>query len=121
MFGKTQVKRLIKKYGRTAEIIDGGGNVISEEKACIQPLRYKNKMYLEGTPTEIGISESGYYMYIGPWNSDMSSYKFDGFLYDGSRYYTVDRAEPVYFKEDIIYMWAVLRETQGAALKTLEQ
>ena len=57
---------LFKKFGR--EILlkkdDGWSSPIFH--GFIQPLRYKNKIYLDGVYTVIGFDNQGKYLYIGP-------------------------------------------------------
>ncbi|MDR1464916.1 MAG: hypothetical protein LBJ11_06425, partial [Oscillospiraceae bacterium] len=40
--------------------------------AFLQPLRYKNKMYLGGVNTRIGFNREGYYLYLGPAGHDLT-------------------------------------------------
>ena len=61
-----KIKRLLARYGRPASLFDGNGNLLCESKCLIQPLRYKNKLYLEGIPTDIGINEAGCYLFLAP-------------------------------------------------------
>ena len=65
------LESLFKRYGRSVYITSEKLN--SEIfNALVQPLRYKNKMYVAGTNTEIGLAEENYYLYIGPGNKDFS-------------------------------------------------
>ena len=84
-------------------------------RALIQPLRYKNKMYLEGTHTPIGLNERGYYMYIGPAEQEIRA-ENGTFLLCGGIRYEVDRAERVDYAGEAVYYWAILRnETEGSS------
>ena len=102
--------RCIEKWGKKASLADCRGGIIQNEKCFIQPLRYKNKMYIEGTPTEIGINDSGYYLLIGPPNLKMDRIGKKGCIRDGEKKYHVDRWEKIYAGEDVFYIWAVLKE-----------
>ena len=63
------LESLLKRYGRSVYITSEKLN--SEIfNALVQPLRYKNKMYVAGTNTEIGLAEENYYLYIGPAGKD---------------------------------------------------
>ena len=55
----------------------------------IQPLRYKNKMYLYGVNTEIGYNSQGYYLYIGPPEHDLTVNE-DALIIDGDIKYQID-------------------------------
>lgn len=100
--------KLIKKYGRLVSVCDSEGNVIQSDKCIIQPLRYKNKMYTQGTPTEIGVAQSGYYLMLAP--ADFSMPEGYGYIADNDMQYHLDRKEKVYFGDSVVYIWAVLRE-----------
>ena len=60
-----KLQALIERYGRSVSLSMEDGWHSPQFRALIQPLRYKNKMYLEGVHTPIGIHDPGYYLYIG--------------------------------------------------------
>lgn len=103
-------KKIIKKYGQSVELYDEDDTLIDNTKCFIQPLRYKNKMYTQGTPTDIGYNYSGYYLLIAPPSFDADALGESGYIYDGSKKYHIDRSEKIYFGSDVFYVWAVLRE-----------
>ncbi len=78
-------------------------------KALIQPLRYKNKMYLDGIYTEIGFNSQGHYLYIGPPDPDLTQASENGYLVADGTSYQIDRAERVYNGDNIFYIWAIIR------------
>lgn len=83
-------------------------------RAAIQPLRYKNKMYLGGVYTEIGKAKYDYFLYIGPPDHDISRLSADSRIIDSSgRGFTVDHCETVHYKNMPFYIWAIVRETNG--------
>ena len=51
-----------EKWGRTLVIENTDSTQTAPFKGFIQPLRYKNKMYLYGVNTEIGDKSQGYYL-----------------------------------------------------------
>lgn len=77
--------------------------------AFLQPLRYKNKMYLYGVNTEIGYNSHGHYLYIGPPEPDLTLAEEGSFLMCGSEKYKVDRSEKVWLEGKPLYIWAVVR------------
>ena len=77
----------------------------------IQPLRYKNKMYLNGVNTVIGFNSQGHYLYIGPPEHDITKFTAENYIQANGKKYTVDRAEKVYMKNEVVYIWAIIRET----------
>ena len=78
-------------------------------KAFVQPLRYKNKMYLDGTFTQIGYADQGYYLYIGPPGIGVTEMgPFDRLMFEGNLY-LVTRAERFFVQKEELYCWAILR------------
>ena len=110
--------RVIKKYGRRIKVCDSNGDVLEHTKCIIQPLRYKNKMYTQGTPTEIGLAQSGYYLMIAP--PSFAVYDSDNSICisDDNMTYHLDRSEKVYFGDSVMYIWAVLRERSAGVPTT---
>ena len=104
-----RTNHLFYRYGRPVSLFDGNGNFICKSKCLIQPLRYKNKMYLEGIPTDIGISEAGFYLCLAPAEFDPESAGRTGYISDGKNNYHVDRCEKIYFRNDVYFNWAIIR------------
>ena len=106
-----KTEKLFEKYGQKAKLkIIGEESTIYNFKAFIQPLRYKNKLYLRGKYTEIGKNREDYYLYIGPPDIDISG--VDGvftILYIGEESYLVYRAEKHNVGGKDIYVWAIIR------------
>ena len=104
------LEKLFKKFGRSVYITSD--NYTSEiYSALVQPLRYKNKMYVAGTNTEIGLAEENYYLYIGPAEKDLKKYGLSAMLHtaDGKSY-EVHKSEKIYNGENVWYIWAVVKE-----------
>ena len=93
--------------GRKVSFLDNGKE--QKFKALIQPLRYKNKMYLDGIYTEIGFNSQGHYLYIGPPDPDLTAASKNGYLVADGTSYRVDRAEKVYNGKNVFYIWAIIR------------
>lgn len=104
------IEKIMNRYGRTVCAVDGNGKKIAEKRCFIQPLRYKNKMYLEGTPTEIGVNEAGYFLFIAPATMDLESIGNNGYLYDDEKRYHIDRWEKIWVGDKVFYLWAILKE-----------
>lgn len=105
-------EKIFEKYGLSASLWDFGGEsfVGYEFKAFVQALRYKNKVYLRGTYTELGKNQQDYYLYIGPPDIDVSN--VDGatrVLIINDTEYLVDRTEKHYIGNRNIYTWAIIR------------
>ncbi len=104
------IERIISRYGRTVKTVDSCGKEIEEKKCFIQALRYKNKMYLEGVPTEIGINDSGYYLLLAPASMRIDLMGDKGCISDGEKKYHIDRWEKIWLGEKVFFIWAVLKE-----------
>lgn len=112
---KEELSMLMERYGRSVSLSTEDGWHSPQFTAFIQPLRYKNKMYLEGVHTAIGIHNPGYYLYIGPASHDITRLGEDARLnaFGGERY-QIDRAERVTIGEEALYIWAILRSVTEA-------
>jgi hypothetical protein len=98
---------IFAKLGRKVRLNDNGKT--ESCKALIQPLRYKNKMYLDGVYSEIGFNSQGHYLYIGPPTSDLTLAGESARIESDSVSYRIDRAERVYNGSEIFYIWAIIR------------
>jgi len=103
------LRKAFARYGREVRVREAGGSLSAPFHAFIQPLRYKNKMYLYGVNTEIGYNSQGYYLYIGPPEQDLRAFSPDARLESGGTAYQPERAETVAFGEETLYVWASLR------------
>ena len=96
-------------YGRAASFFSKSDEKITNMRAFISPLRYKNKMYLYGVNTEIGYNPQGHYLYIGPPDPDLTVAEDGAYLTCGNEKYRIDRAEKVYKGDEVFYIWAIIR------------
>ena len=107
---KLSIKKILDDFGRTAYLQDENGWSSEFFRCFIQPLRYKNKMYLDGVNTAIGFNSEGHYLYIGPPDHDLTTItSSEKWLNCGDEKYKVDRAEKVYFGSDVFYIWAIIK------------
>ncbi|MBR2315242.1 MAG: hypothetical protein IKA56_01230 [Clostridia bacterium] len=105
-------EKIFEKYGLSATLCDYTAEKVVnlEFNAFVQALRYKNKIYLRGTYTELGKNQQDYYLYIGPPDIDVSN--VDGaerVLTINGISYMVDRTEKHYIGNTNIYNWAIIR------------
>ncbi len=103
------INPIFDSYGRTASFSSRNGEKITDMKAFISPLRYKNKMYLYGVNTEIGYNSQGHYLYIGPPEPDLTAAEEGSYVTCGEEKYRIDRAEKVYKGDEVFYIWAIIR------------
>lgn len=105
------VTEVFERFGREVRLSNDEGWQSLIYKAFIQPLRYKNKMYLDGVYTVIGFDNQSKYLYIGPPDHDLTVLDpTSGYVESDGMKYTVDRAEKVYRGDSPVYIWAIIRE-----------
>ena len=104
-----QIEKFFQKYGRSARFEEPDGWQSTPFRCFLQPLRYKNKMYLYGVNTQIGFNAQGHYLYIGPPDHDPTALSSHASLRVGDQAYLIDRAEKVYCGEKLYYIWAIVR------------
>lgn len=106
-----RIDEMFTKFGREIRLGKEDGWRSSIFHGFIQPLRYKNKIYLDGVYTVIGFDNQGKYLYIGPPDYDLTNFDSStGFIISDGVKYTIDRAEKVYYGDAPVYIWAIIRE-----------
>ena len=100
--------RLFRRHGAQVALRDGDDRP-KVYWALIHPLRYKNKMYLQGAYSDIGYVDPGFYLYIGPGAYPLDTLSRNATLTMGERSFVIDRAERVLYRGKSVYCWAVLR------------
>lgn len=103
------IASILNSYGRPASFSSKDGEKLTDMRAFISPLRYKNKMYLYGVNTEIGYNPQGHYLYIGPPDPDLTAAEEGAYVTCGREKYRIDRAEKVYRGDEVFYIWAIIR------------
>ena len=104
-----QISHFLNRFGRSARLVQQDGWTSTPFRCFLQPLRYKNNMYLYGVTTQIGYTAQGYYWYIGPPEHDLTQLTDETEIVIGSERYRVDRAEKVYCGDSLYYVWAIVR------------
>lgn len=83
-------------------------------KAVIQPLRYKNKLYLSHKPTELSYDTFQKFLLIT--DPDVPLERVDNYsykLYMDETYFKVDHCERVYLGNKPYYYWAIVSKEGG--------
>lgn len=99
------ITAMLHRYGDDVTISEGGTE--RSGKAIIQPLMYKNKMYLGGSVLPGGFFDGGHYLMIAPVDSVISDYG-NTLITDCGVTYTIKRSEVVRADNRDLYIWAVL-------------
>ena len=109
------INKMLESYGNTVYISGADGWTSPLFKAFIQPLRYKNKLYQQGSFTPLGINKNNVYLYIGPDTHDLTKLDNSYRIRDNeNKKYIIDRAEKITVKNSVVYIWAVIRQTTEA-------
>lgn len=102
------ISDLIHRFGCEIKVENGQRTV--KHCAFIQPLRYKNKLYLDGLSLTQGLYDSSYCLMIAP-----PELKLDDPLEDNiieceamGRRFTVKKSDTYFFQNKPLYLWAVL-------------
>lgn len=101
----------IEKYGQTVQYSQDGETYSRTYKAFIQPLRYKNKMYLDGKHSEIGFIDTSYYLYLGPSDVNVVDYDVISRIKINNRLYDFTHAEKINLGDERLYIWAIIRRS----------
>ena len=104
-----RIKRLINRYGQTVCAETESGERSPDYKAFVQPVRYKNKMYLNAVESPIGTVSENYYLYVGPYDVQLNSVNEPVNIHTAIMTCTVERTECVFLDDEILYIWAILR------------
>ena len=103
---KMRLDRLLEKYGQKVTVCNQDGEF--DVKVIIQPLRYKNKMYLDFERSEIGIKDNTCFLYIGP--ADVSLDQDNVRILGVGAAYRVSRSDLIYLGTKPVYVWAILNK-----------
>lgn len=108
-----KVQKMFCRFGRKLTISSENGDF--DFQAFLQPLRYKNKMYLSSVHGELGFNTLTKFLLLCPGDVDLES--VDGInvrLCLGDRDFSVDHCERVCFGEQMLYFWAIIHQNEGA-------
>lgn len=93
------------RYGETITVTtEKGVRVI---KGIMEPLLYKNKLYLGGKQLPFGYFDSGNYLLICPPEANLPVLG-NAFVEAKGRKFFLKRSEAVIAKGEALYIWAVL-------------
>ncbi|MBR6693883.1 MAG: hypothetical protein IKL62_02930 [Clostridia bacterium] len=103
---KKGIDRLLERYGRDATIENLGKRY--SDKAIIQLMRYKNKIYVDLPIGPSGMRDNATYLYIGKPEHDFSTSWRNVRIFADGLHFLVKRAQMIYCGQEPLYLWAVL-------------
>ena len=80
-------------------------------RGFLQPLRYKNKMYLNRIATELSYTNTRKFLLIAPAETAVET--ADGYISvieAGGDRYCIDHSEKVYAKGEAVYSWSIVHQ-----------
>lgn len=102
------VAETINRYGSSVKIFAGGyGGNYADARAFVQPLRYKNRIYVGGEYHRLGYSKTDKYLYIGLPKYELT--ENHSVIEAHKNKYIVKRCEMYYLKDNPVYVWAILQ------------
>ena len=96
---------MLERFGDRVEVYEN--QKLKETFAVIQPLLYKNKMYLSGTLTDAGYFDGSHYLMIAPANIKVEDWKNTKIVHAGNSY-KVKKVEVISSLGLDLYIWVVL-------------
>lgn len=100
------LENAINKWGSTFKITQNGETINC--KGFIQPLRYKNNMYLNGKSLDAGYFDGGHFLFISYGDIGLVNHKV-AYFEDTTSKYVVKRADVHTYKDNTLYTWAILK------------
>ena len=98
------VIKSIQKYGEDITVINDNDTVLT--RAFIEPLRYRNVIYVGGKYRNLDMKYSEKYLYVGI--PDIPLVENKTIIERKDEKYLVKRVEKYYVKEQVAYTWAIL-------------
>lgn len=78
-------------------------------KGFLQPLRYKNKMYLSNVSTELSYNNTRKFLLISPVEIDIQNADgYESLIRTDMLNLCIDHSELVYFKNEPLYCWSIV-------------
>lgn len=99
------VSQELKRFGESVTVTTTAGKF--SVKGILQPLLYKNKMYLGGEQLPEGYFDTGHYLFICPPEVKLPVLG-TAFLESKGQKYVLKRSETVTVNGEALYIWAVL-------------
>ena len=96
---------MLKRFGDKVEIEEDGTKTCI--LAVVQPLLYKNKMYLSGTLTDAGYFDGGHYLMIAPATAKIRDYR-NTIIHHFGKTFRIKKVEVISSFGEDLYVWIVL-------------
>lgn len=98
------VDREIGRFGSQVRILQEGDPI--DTRAFVEPLRYRNKIYIGGEYRMLGMQRREKYLYVGKSAHRLTENK--SVIESQGAKYLVKRCETYFVKDTPVYEWAIL-------------
>lgn len=98
------VDREIGRFGSGVTIRQGG--LCVSTRAFVEPLRYRNKIYIGGEYRPLGFSRREKYLYVG--KSEHRLVENESVIESQGGKYIVKRCETYFVQDRPVYVWAIM-------------
>lgn len=102
---------VFERYGSKVQIHKDGADM--PVKAFVRPLRYKNKLYLEGKVGPAGIADRNLFLYMGPCDVNPGTAETGDYVLFRGYKYTPLKCELIELTGQPLYYWAILQKMEG--------
>ncbi len=96
---------MLERFGDKIEIHEG--DKVTHIFGVVQPLLYKNKMYLSGTIKDAGYFDGGHFLMIAPATAKIRDYRNTIIRHFG-RTFKIKKVEIISSFGEDLYVWIVL-------------
>lgn len=90
-------------------VVPSGGDKKIKVKALLNPLLYKNKLYIGGGYMPDGFFDGGHYLYVGLPDVRLDNLPIGSVIFCSGSKYVIKRGEQYFLGGSPIYTWAVLQ------------
>ena len=109
---RTRLERIMAQYGQTVTLSPGNDGDAREIRAFLQPV-LKKQEEPQVAITPLGPVSEQRWLYIGPANTEAA---VGDRMACGEARLVVQEARPVYWRDEVLYRWAILRREKEAAV-----
>ena len=109
---RVRLERMMAQYGQTVALVSRDGEDTREIRAFLQPiLKKQEEPQIAVTP--LGSVSEQRWLYIGPASVEAS---VGDRMACGEARLVVQEVRPVYWRDEILYRWAMLRQEKETAV-----
>ncbi|MBR1483341.1 MAG: hypothetical protein IJ598_10290 [Ruminococcus sp.] len=98
------VSHSISRFGGDVKVTSGGA--VQNTRAIVEPIRYKNRIYIGGQQRSLGTLRREKFLYIG--KPEVSLRENASVIESAGGKYIVKRCETYFVQDRAVYVWAIL-------------